>query len=261
MPSNHAPLPLEPFASKTLSFSDLAHPAVAPTAGRLKRFALRLGLAGTPFAVNGILRWRLWVQKHKLWEYARGAAFLQAACEGRASQPGGESRRVLDFGGGATLPVLYLASLGWEVLSLDISPALTEWTNALARRHDWKLLGSTHDLTRSALSAELGGPFDAAVSFSVLEELPAELQQPLLRRLAALLKPGGVLALTFDYGADAPAPAAVRAPAQVEEWVAATGLRFAAGDGFVDTGERFVLDRRFPDRRFAFASLFLRKPG
>jgi len=156
MPANHAPLPLEPFASKTLSFSDLAHPAVAPTAGRLRRFALRLGLAGTPFAVNGILRWRLLVQKHKLWEYARGAAFLQAACEGRANQPGGESRRVLDFGGGATLPVLYLASLGWEVLSLDISPALTEWTNALARRHDWKLLGSTHDLTRSALSAELG---------------------------------------------------------------------------------------------------------
>ena len=71
------------FASKTLGWEDLAQPEVVRVAGELRRFALRLAFAGTPFAVNGVLRHRFWVRRHKLWEYARGVACVMKSMEAR----------------------------------------------------------------------------------------------------------------------------------------------------------------------------------
>lgn len=266
------------FASKTLSPADLAALPVARVARALERFALRLGLSGERFAVNGVLRRRFRVRRHKLWEYARGVACVLAAApaarlHGDDTQPPAEVsvagaaaslRRVLDFGGGATLPIFYLARCGWEVLSLDIDAALTEATNRVSighgRRRAWRLRGSTYDLAQSPPPQEWGR-FDAVISFSVLEHLAKELQPLVLERLAALLKPGGVFALTFDFGADAPVANAVRDLAEVERLVAATRLAYLGGKPFADTGERFVLDKRYPGRRFTFGSVFLRKPA
>ena len=247
------------FASKTFSPGDLAAPPVAHSASALQRFALRLGLSGARFAVNGVLRRRFRVRRHKLWEYARGAACVLAA-----ERAGGGACRVLDFGGGATLPVFYFADCGCEVLTLDIDASLAEATNLLAagrgRQRRWRLRGSTHDLTQ-APPADEWGAFDAVVSFSVLEHLPKPHQPLVLERLAALLRPGGVLALTFDFGPDAPVPNAIRSPSEVEQLVAATRLAYLSGRPFTDTGERFALDKRYPGRRFTFGSLFLRKPA
>lgn len=238
-----------PFASKTLAFADLDAPPVAPAAAALQRFAFGLGLRGTRFAVNGALRRRFFVQRHKLWEYARGVACLAWA----------GARRVLDFGGGATPPVLYLASRGADVLSLDVNPGLTAQTNAAAARHRWTLRGSTHDLTRQP-APDHWGRFDAVISFSVLEHIPAAPRRAALERMAALLAPGGVMVLTFDYGADAPQPHALRDPAEVAALAAAARLTTLDGQPFHDTGARFRLDRRHPDRHFTFGSLFLRAP-
>lgn len=251
-----------PFPSKTLSLDDLRRPEIARVRRELRRFALRLGIAGTPFAVNGILRRRLWVRAHKMWEYARGVACVLAA----APQQGGDysPARVLDFGGGATLPVFFLADRGCNVLSLDIDTALTDFTNRVARERGWLLRGSTVDITATAMAAggqasnELG-EFDAVISFSVLEHIPKHLQAVAVERLAQRLKPGGVFALTFDYGEDAPVEGAVRSEEEVARLVAATGLEFLDGAGFTDTGERFALDKRHAQRKFTFASLFLKK--
>lgn len=247
------------FASKTFSPADLAAPPVARSAGALQRFALRLGLSGARFAVNGVLRRRLRVRRHKLWEYARGAACVLAI-----ERPGSGACRVLDFGGGATLPVFYFADCGCEVLTLDIDASLAEATSLLAarrgRQRRWRLRSSTHDLTRAPLT-DHWGTFDAVVSFSVLEHLSKPHQPLVLERLAAVLRPGGVLVLTFDFGPDAPMPNAIRASSEVEQLVAATRLAYLSGRAFTDTGERFALDKRYPGRCFTFGSLFLHKPA
>ena len=240
------------FVSKTFSPADLAAPPVAAVARALERFAFRLGLSGVPFAVNGVLRRRFRVRRHKLWEYARGVACVLAA---------GGACRVLDFGGGATLPVFYLAYCGCEVLSLDIETSLAEATCGVAgRRPSWRLRASTHDLTQSPPPDEWGR-FDAVISFSVLEHLARPHQGLALERLGTLVKPGGVLALTFDFGPEAPMANALRTLAEVEQLVAASRLAYLDGQPFADTGERFALDKRYPDRRFTFGSLFLRKPA
>ncbi len=241
------------FSSKTLHPADLLHPQVAPVARELRRFAFRIGLAGKRFAVNGVLRLRFRVREHKLWEYARGLAAVQSALSTI-----GPAHRVLDFGGGATLPVFYVARQSAEVLSLDTDPALSAWTNRMAAWRRWRLQASMHDLTITP-PPTAWGQFDAVISFSVLEHIARPRQAVLVERLAALVKPGGVLALTFDFGNEAPVADAVRDVEGVNRLVSATGLSFLEGGGFHDTGERFALDRRHPGRRFTFASLFLRK--
>lgn len=235
-------------ANRTLTPSDLERPEVAAAARDLRRFARRLWWRGVPFAVNGVLRRRWRIRWNKLWEYARGLAYGDF-------RPG---LRTLDFGGGATIPVFYLAATGGEVLSLDIDRGLSDHTNAVARKMGWRLVGSTHDLTREE-APEGWGLYDRVISFCVLEHLPKDLQRLAIRRLAGLLKPGGLFELTFDFGEDAPVAGAIRSEGEVSELVAASGLA-PLGDGrFHDAGERFALDKKYPRRRFTFGSLFLKK--
>ncbi|MDW8310497.1 MAG: class I SAM-dependent methyltransferase [Verrucomicrobiales bacterium] len=240
------PLPAD--LNKTISWADLKRPEVAAAGRELSRTARRLWLKRVPFAVNGVLKWRWRVKPNKLWEYARGLAYGDF-------QPG---QRVLDFGGGATIPIFHLAQSGCEVWSLDIDTRLTAQTNAVAKRLGWRLKGSTFDLTQNAAPPDWGR-FDRVISFCVIEHLPKALQCPTLARLAGLLKPGGLLELTFDFGANAPTPGAIRSVAEVAELIAAAQLT-PLGDGtFHDTGERFAIDKKYPRNYFTFGSLFLKK--
>lgn len=234
--------------NKTLSWSDLKRPEVAAAARALSRTARRLGLKRLHFAVNGVLRWRWRIKRNKLWEYARGLAYGDF-------QPG---QRVLDFGGGATVPVFHLARLGCDVMSLDIDARLTAQTNALGQRFGWRLEGSTFDLTQNEAPAEWGR-FDRVISFCVIEHVPKPRQCATLARLAGLLRPDGLLELTFDFGENAPVDGAIRSGEEVAKLIAATQLE-PLGDGtFHDTGERFALDRKHPGNYFTFGSLFLKK--
>ncbi len=240
-----------PFPSRTYDPSDLQLPLMAPWVRALRAFAARLGIQGTPVAVNGVLRRRLYVRRHKLWEYAASAACLFA---------GGPRRlRILDFGGAATLPIYFFASRGCEVVCLDIDVGLCEATTRAAARHRWPLRSAPVDLLDSEPPRELRGPFDAVISASVLEHVPKERQTHAVSRLAALLRPSGVLVMTFDFGANAPQPCAVRSVEEVERLVAASRLSWMGGQPFRDTGARFVLDRRHPNRKFTFGAVFLER--
>ncbi|HMD31101.1 MAG TPA: class I SAM-dependent methyltransferase [Candidatus Acidoferrales bacterium] len=241
-----------PFSSRTYDPRDLALPPMAPWARALRAFGARLALGGTPFAVNGVLRRRFFVRRHKLWEYAASAAYLLQAREERPL-------RILDFGGAATLPIYFFAARKCQVECLDIDAALCAATRRAAARHRWLLKAGSHNLVESPAPGEWMGAFDAVISASVLEHLPKERQAGTIERLAGLLRPGGKLVLSFDFGAQAPQPGAVRSVEEVESLVAASGLDYAAGKAFHDTGARFALDRRHPDHRFTFGVLFLER--
>jgi SAM-dependent methyltransferase len=240
-----------PFPSRTYDPRDIQLPLMAPWARALRAFAAWLGIRGTPIAVNGVLRRRVYVRRHKLWEYAASAACLFA---------GGEKRlRILDFGGAATLPIYFLVSRGCEVVCLDIDERLCEATQRAADRHRWALRAFPTNLLQSPLPSEAAGPFDAVISSSVLEHLPKARQPSAFERLGTLLRPGGLFVMTFDFGQDAPQPDAVRTVEEVEQLVAASGLQWMGGQAFQDTGARFVLDRRHPDRKFTFGAIFLER--
>ena len=240
-----------PFPSRTYDPRDLALPQMAPWARSLRAFGARLGFRGTPFAVNGLLRRRFVVRRHKLWEYAASAACLFADGEKRL--------RILDFGGAATLPIYFFAARGSQVACLDIDEPLCEATRQAVARHRWPLQVSSVNLVERPMPAELGGPFDAVISASVLEHLPKPQQEIAISRLVQALRPGGRFVMTFDFGPDAPQLAAVRTVEEVERLVAASGLRWMADQPFRDTGARFALDRRHPGKRFTFGCVFLER--
>ena len=223
---------------------------MAPWARALRAFGARLALRGTPFAVNGVLRRRFLVRRHKLWEYAASAACLLPPARGL---------RILDFGGAATLPIYFFAARGCRVECLDIDEALCAATCEAAARHRWPLTVGSHNLVESPAPPEWTGAFDAVISASVLEHLPKGRQASTVARLAALLRPGGTMVLSFDFGPQAPQPGAVRSVEEVESLVAVSGLEHAGGGPFRDTGARFALDRRYPDRKFTFGVLFLER--
>lgn len=269
--SNLTKMDASPFRSKTLAYEDLSLPGVAPWTAELRRFGLKLGAANVPFAVNGILKRRVWVRRHKLWEYTRAVA---AVMNKRDARRGSAARsvadtfarnikerrkfRVLDFGGAATLPVFYLAQRDCEVWCLDVDATLANWSNKIAWKRSWRLRALTHDLTQQPAPSDWGR-FDAVISCSVLEHIAKPQQKLVFERLSGLLKPGGVLLFSFDYGNDAPVENAVRSEDEIRGLVEASGLHFLAGDAFEDNGQRFVLDKRHPRKEFTFASLFLQK--
>jgi 2-polyprenyl-3-methyl-5-hydroxy-6-metoxy-1,4-benzoquinol methylase len=236
--------------NKTISPADMQRPEVATAARTLRKFGHHLWFKRVPFAVNGVLRSRWRIRWNKLWEYSRGLAYGEF-------QPG---MRVLDFGGGGTIPVLYLGSVGCEVLSLDIDAGLTAHTNAVGKKTGWKISGSTFDLTREEPPAEWG-KFDRVISFCVIEHIPKAIQQTALARLASVLKPGGVFELTFDFGDNAPVEGAVRSVEEAIGFARATKLPMLGDGSFHDTGERFALDRKYPANEFTFGSLFLGQAG
>ncbi len=237
--------------NKTISVADLDEPAVKRQADELLRFGRGLLFRGQRFAVNGVSKPRWRIRWHKMWEYARGLSLV----------PWKPSWRVIDFGGGATLPVYFLASRGLSVKSFDIDAALTGEARAMAAKKKWPLEASTRDLTIDPLRDD--ETFDWAMSFCVLEHLPRTQQLNVARQLGRALNPGGYLTVTFDFGNTAPVQGALRSESDVRALAEATGLEPVDGTLFHDTGERFPLDKKYPQALFTFGSLFLRKriPG
>jgi len=233
--------------NKTISRSDLSLPEVSVRGKELTRFMRRLLWSGDRCAINGVSKFRWSILWNKLWEYSRGLAYI----------PFQKNWRVLDFGGGATLPVYHLASIGIEVHSYDINARLTAEAQAMAVKHQWNLKADNRDLTRQPLSER--EHFDWVISYCVIEHLPKAVQSRTVAHLGLLVKKGGFLTLTFDYSPTAPVPEAIRSEAEVHSLIALTGMEPIDGVPFQDTGERYVLDKKYPSVAFTFGSLFLKK--
>ncbi len=68
-----------PIINKTLEFADLSEPKVRPTVTSINHWLWRWTLTGGKLAVNGHVKRRAYIRKHKMWEYARGLALTGAS--------------------------------------------------------------------------------------------------------------------------------------------------------------------------------------
>ncbi|MBI2913459.1 MAG: class I SAM-dependent methyltransferase [Chloroflexi bacterium] len=99
--------------------------------------------------------------------------------------------RALDVAMGTGRNALYLASLGYDVTGIDISPAAVALCRAEAQRRRLRIEAVCADLTSYPLASEA---YDIVLNFYYLD-------RQLCPRLAKALRPGGVLVFeTFTTG-------------------------------------------------------------
>jgi len=173
---------------------------------------------------------------------------------------------VLDLGGPATHLSVLAAIAGCQVTSVDINPEFVEAANECARALKLPLLtarlGDMRDL--SQLPAE---SFDIVISCSVLEHLTDCDQATALQQMARVLKPAGLVGLTFDYGPPAPGANEHLPPPHDPPGSAAIAVRRYSQGGLAPAGNSFSEDAipgslfRHDSVRYTVASLFLAKAG
>ncbi|MGY5127076.1 class I SAM-dependent methyltransferase [Streptomyces nigrescens] len=103
--------------------------------------------------------------------------------------------RALDLGCGPGRNALHLASLGFEVDAVDLSPAAVAWAEDRAREAGAEIgfhCGDAFDLAGTAL----GGPYDLIHDSGCFHHLPPHRRISYLALLDRVLAPGGHLALT-----------------------------------------------------------------
>jgi Methyltransferase domain len=149
-------------------------------------------------------------------------------------------QRLLDLGGSSSLFSCYMASIGLDVVTLDLDQRLVANGDQLAAATGWNLRNLRMDM-RELRPSELGGRFDHITSVCVFEHLPVSGRIESSRRISELLVDGGSFSITFDY-LNPSRLARIGSPADVEEqFVAPTGLRVRGNREFHDNGRRYLL--------------------
>ncbi|WP_328666124.1 class I SAM-dependent methyltransferase [Streptomyces sp. NBC_00322] len=103
--------------------------------------------------------------------------------------------RALDLGCGPGRNALHLASLGFEVDAVDLSPAAIAWAEDRAREAGAEVRFHCGDAF-SIVGTELGGPYDLIYDSGCFHHLPPHRRISYLALLDRALVPGGHLALT-----------------------------------------------------------------
>lgn len=181
----------------------------------------------------------------RFWEYS--GAILEAGLDDRMS--------VLDAGGTGTVLSYYAALCGCNVTTIDtdhrkVSDAwATSAKLGLEMEHK---LGSVTDMSFP------DDAFHRVFCICVIEHLtPEDEQKKAIRELARVLRPGGILALTFDWGEEA-ADLPLATVEEVEErLVEPSGLE-VMGNKLFHADSNDLRDTRMD---YTFGALFLRKPG
>jgi len=179
------------------------------------------------------------------------------------------SHRVLDAGGTASLFSCYLASQGAEVHSVDLNQALVAAGQEIATRMQWNLKPACMDMTALEFPDDF---FDHAYSICVFEHLDHAQRQRALKEIARVLKPGGILSITFDYGApgvhlagrghDYDEKNLIRTPEDVDRhFLSAPEFDPLGNSRFEETGETYLAWPPAPEQRYTFGAIFLRKKG
>ncbi|WP_225803509.1 class I SAM-dependent methyltransferase [Streptomyces sp. NK15101] len=101
--------------------------------------------------------------------------------------------RALDLGCGPGRNALYLASAGFDVTAVDLSPAAIAWAEERAARAG---TGNVRFLCGDAFTAPLDGPYDLVYDSGCFHHLPPHRRISHLALLDRVLAPGGRFALT-----------------------------------------------------------------
>ncbi|MEW1637011.1 class I SAM-dependent methyltransferase [Streptomyces sp. NPDC093801] len=110
--------------------------------------------------------------------------------------------RALDLGCGPGRNALHLASLGFEVDAVDLSPTALDWARDRAREAGADIRFHHGDAFALAASGALGGPYDLVYDSGCFHHLPPHRRISYLGLLERSLAPGGHLGLTcFAAGA------------------------------------------------------------
>ena len=216
-------------------------------------------IAGLPLSSTGLAETApsLASRPFRLWEYVWLYKVLGLS---------GGGMKVLDLGGPATHLSVLAAIAGCDVISIDINPEFVEAANECALTLKLPFLtarlGDMRDL--SQLPAE---SFDMVISCSVLEHLTDCDQEIALQQIARVLKPAGLVGLTFDYGPGAPGANEHLPPPHHPPGSAAIALRRYSQGGLAHAGNSLYEDAipgslfRHDRVRYTVASLFLTKAG
>jgi 2-polyprenyl-3-methyl-5-hydroxy-6-metoxy-1,4-benzoquinol methylase len=149
-------------------------------------------------------------------------------------------QRLLDLGGSSSLFSCYVASLGLEVVTVDLDRQLVANADRLAGATGWNMRNVEMDM-RALRGSVLGAPFDHITSVCVFEHLPVAGRIEVTERIGELLVEGGSFSITFDY-LNPSRMARIRSPHDVEEqFVAPSGLQVRGNRGFHDNGLRYLL--------------------
>jgi len=213
--------------------------------------------AGLPLSSTGApeLVPSLALRPFRLWEYMWLFKALGLG-KGRA--------KILDLGGPATHLTILAALAGCSVTSIDINADFVRSAQACA-----EVLGLPSFESRVGDMRHLSDfddeSFDVVVSCSVLEHLTARDQESALEEMARVLRRGGVIGLTFDYGPPAPGANEYLPPPHDPPGSAAEATRRYVRGGLELVGNPFVEDPTpgalfINERiRYTVASLFLAK--
>ena len=126
---------------------------------------------------------------YRLWEYS--SLFLEL-------DRGRKCELFLDIGGAASALPFLLAENGFRGIAADLQPMLVAVCSHVASVRKLPLEARVADVTTDL--SELAGKCDVVTFISVLEHIPAAARPLIMQRMYDLLRPGGLLYITFDYG-------------------------------------------------------------
>ena len=244
-----------PLINRTMDRADLDAPAARRVCGELDALVRELderGLRASSWygSLGGLDQLAGWERANRGLDYEplRGAVdddrfpwFLYWEIAWLVSNvPFRPGQRLLDLGGSSSLFSCYMASLGLEVVTVDLDEPLVENADRLAAETGWSMRNFSMDMHDLDLAA-LGGRFDHVTSVCVFEHLPLAGRIEVSRQIAELLVAGGSFSITFDY-LNPSMLARIGSPADVEsQFVLPGGLRVRGNQRFHDNGLRYLL--------------------
>ncbi len=133
---------------------------------------------------------------YRLWEYV-SLIELAGLSNPANSEAGNKSLRILDCGGCSSSIDFFLAEKGFQVCSVDLDEFLVFNSNYVAKAKSLPLKNLAADMTHLPFEKDY---FDIVFSISVLEHFEKELRGLAIQEMERVVKPGGLIFNTFDYG-------------------------------------------------------------
>lgn len=185
------------------------------------------------------------LQKHwlRMWEYS--SAIIESKVDSRM--------RVLDAGGTGTVFSFYLAAEGCQVTTVDIDDKKIKDAIAMSEYLGLKMNHRLESITELSDEDET---YDRVFCICVIEHINIDQQEVAIRQLSRVLKRGGILCITFDYGefaADYP----FLSPDDVQERLVKPSGLMTLNNEF----EEYSEDVGTHPIEYTFGSLFLKKEG